>query len=117
MAAALTQAEVDAKLKKQPKWVQEEVELLQRELIAAQDELDELREGKVGDPGSDTFVDPHAKTPLNLPNGALVAFRLDASTTVHARVTADGLEVRSPDSSLVVHPQVTNTVVISGSDY
>lgn len=96
-----------------PKWAQAELSDLRRRLDRAEDERDDLREGVVGPEDTDTHADPYGSTPINLPKGGLVSFRIGygPEDEIHAHVTDDGLEVRGL-RALSITPSASNVVVI-----
>lgn len=96
-----------------PKWAQAELRDLRVRLENAEEERDELREGILGEPGTDTILDPYGSAPINLPKGGTIEFRIGygQEDIVRARVTDEGLNING-NVGIAVLPKATNDVVI-----
>jgi hypothetical protein len=96
-----------------PKWAQAELASLRHRLADAEEERDELREGIVGPADTDTHADPYGPSPINLPKGGLISFRIGhgEEDIVRARVVDEGLEVMGLTGVAVI-PRASNHVVI-----
>lgn len=96
-----------------PKWAQAELASLRRDLELAEEERDELREGFAGPEDTDTYADPYGPSPINLPKGGIIAFRIGygPEDIVHARVTDEGLDLNGM-RGLVAIPRASNCFVI-----
>ena len=101
----------NARIAKLPVWAQRYLAQLEHALDRAEDERDDLREGKFGPPDTDTVADPYGSTPVSLPKGEVVSYRLGYGDhdEVRARVNDAGLEIMG-QSSIVVIPQAANVV-------
>lgn len=102
-----------AKEARLPKWAQEELRSLRARLDAAEDERDDLREGVFGPADTDTHADPYGSTPISLPKGEVVQYRIGygPKDIVRARVHDEGLYINA-DGPIVVIPEAANTVLI-----
>lgn len=96
-----------------PKWAQAELANLRRRLEDAEDEVAELRLGFAGPEDTDTYADPYGSSPINLPKGGIIAFRIGygEEDVVHARVTHEGLDLNGM-RGLVAIPRASNSFVI-----
>jgi len=96
-----------------PKWAQAELRDLRVRLENAEEERDELREGILGEAGTDTWADPYGPAPINLPKGGVIAFRIGygPEDIVHARVTDEGLDLNA-HRGVVAIPRASNCLVI-----
>ena len=105
----------NARIAKLPKWAQEELRSLERDLGVALDELEDLREGKYGDADTDTVADPYADAPLKLKKGETIEYRLgyDRGAVIRARVDQYGILELNGGQAIAVHPRAANAVHVA----
>lgn len=97
----------DARFERLPKWAQQEIERLERDLAYAKERLAE------GDSESRVFADPYADPPRPLGYDTAVEFRFGDhwSDKIHIRIDGDGLKVMG-GSRLSITPEAANVVRI-----
>jgi hypothetical protein len=95
---------------KLPKWAQQDLERLERDLAHAQNKL------TAGPEDSNTFADPYADAPRPLGKGAIIEFSLGERSRIRTRIEHDHkgnayVEVNG-DDLLTVEPRSGNAIRI-----
>jgi len=111
----------DPREAKLPKWAQESLSGLRRELASAERRVDALR-GR--NPGTNTFLlDYGTLQDFTLPRNARIDFRLEVPGIQHARTAIQvyieqtgRLRVQG-DSALLVHPSASNSLTLELERY
>jgi hypothetical protein len=113
----------DPRVEKLPKWAQDHIALLRMRLSEARADANNARTR--GPEDTDTFAEPYSQSPIYLPVGARVVFRLAegrdiTAHVIHGRngetyldVTASGFR---GGSDLYVSPQASNVVRLTTGD-
>lgn len=108
-------------LSRLPKWAQQEIAALQRQLAEAQRRADQARLDS-GPADSNTLIDPYDDVPIRLGVDVPVRFILQATDTrrlndhwVEVRVHENGLQLMA-GRQLVFVPRVTNVTRVEVRD-
>lgn len=114
---------VDSRVEKLPKWAQDHIAVLRMRLGEARNDADLARSR--GPEDTDTVADPYAQSPVYLPAGARVVFKLSEGRDITAHVmrgrgeayldvTASGW--RGGSDRLFVSPQASNVIRLTTGD-
>ncbi|WVX87914.1 hypothetical protein SEA_BERRIE_63 [Arthrobacter phage Berrie] len=118
MPRKLTPEELEAREARLPAWARQELALLRRDRDFYRDERNALASNAYGPEDSNTKAAPYTETPINLPNGASVEFRLgdDHWNVIRVRVRDGVLDVNA-NGGLLVLPKATNHVDLKVSGH
>lgn len=109
--------EEQARVSKLPVWAQKRIDYLVRDLERAEDERDDLRQGKLGPEDTDTWLSTRfveGGPDIALPKGAEVRFLADYSQRGEIRVRLDdygGIRI-SGEGGISIEPQASNVVLV-----
>ena len=106
-----TPEELEAREARLPAWARQELRILRRDRDFYRDERNALASNAYGPEDTDTKAAPYSETPVNLPKGASVEFRLgdDHHEVIRVRVRDGVLDVNA-NGGLLVLPKATNHV-------
>lgn len=110
--------EVDPREVKLPKWAQEELSRLRRELHVSQQTIEEL---KWNNPGSDTFLIDYGRKDAPLPKNSRIGFHLrpdDGRSREQIQVYTEYGKLRvQGDYALIVRPTASNCFTVELERY